>query len=70
MPQFGHGASLDLPDPLTRQVEVLTDLFESSRLASVEAKSEPQDLSLSLIERRQEPLDLFGEQRNGSDLEG
>src|SRR4051812_3695235 len=67
--QLAHRPGFDLADPLTGQVEVLADLFQRARLAAVEAEAELQDLPLTLVERRQQPGDLVGQQRRGGDLE-
>ncbi len=68
--QLRHGPGLDLTDPLTGQVEVLTDLFERAGLAPIETEAQLQDLALTLVERAEQPGDLLGQQRRRRDLEG
>ncbi len=48
---------------------MLADLFERAGLAAVEAEAELQDLALALVERREQPGDLLGQQRGGRHLE-
>ena len=62
--------SLDLADPLAGEVEVLPHLFERPGLAAVEAEPQREDLTLALVERREQLLDLVGQQRGGGHLEG
>src|SRR5690606_3026940 len=59
----------DPADALTGEVEVLADLFEGARLATIEPEAELQDLALALVERSQQAGDLFRQQRSGGDLE-
>ena len=54
MTKLGHGARLDLTNALAGQVEVLTDLFEGSGLATIEAESQFEDLALTLVERAEQ----------------
>src|SRR5262249_45031111 len=52
--QLRHRPGLDLADPLTREVEVLPHLLERPRLAPVEAEAQREDLTLALVERREQ----------------
>jgi len=61
MTQLRHRTSFDLANALTGEVEVLANLFEGARLATVESKAKLQDLALTLVEWRQQPADLLGE---------
>src|SRR5271155_4253492 len=70
MAQFRHRPGLDLADPLAGQVEVFADLFERPGLTPVEAEAQPEDLSLPLVERREQPADLLGQQGHRGYLEG
>ena len=70
MTQLAHRARFDLADALTREVEVFADFFEGAGFTTVESETKLQDFALTLVERRQETLDLFGQKCRGSDLEG
>src|SRR5271169_2494422 len=70
MPELAHRARLDLADALAREVEVLADLLEGARLAAVEAEAQAQDLALALVERREQPADLLGQDRDRGRFEG
>ena len=50
MTQLRHSSRLYLADPFPRQVEVLTNLFERTRLSPVQAEAQPEDLALALVE--------------------
>ena len=69
MPELRHRSRFDLTDALAGQVEVLTDLFQGARLATVQAEAELEDLALTLFEWSEQAADLIGEERNGSCLE-
>src|SRR5690349_12888715 len=67
--ELRHRARLDLADALAREVEELADLFEGSGFAAVEPEAQGQDLTLALVERGEQLLDLVGQQCGGCDLE-
>src|SRR5688572_6240808 len=69
VPELRHRPGLDLADALAREVEELTHLFERSGLTPIQAEAQGQDLTLPLVERREELLDLVGEQGGCRDLE-
>ena len=61
--ELAHRTRLDLADALAGEVEVLADLFERAGLAPVESEPQSQDLTLALVERSEQLLDLVGEHR-------
>src|SRR5688500_7898212 len=63
VPQFGHGASFDLADALTSEIEVLADFFERAGLAAIETEPQLEDLALALVERSEQAGDLVRQQR-------
>src|SRR5580658_9052381 len=69
VPQLGHGPGLDLTNPLPGQAEVLAHLVEGAGLAPVEAKAQPEDLPLALVQGDQHLGHLTGEQRGGGGVE-
>ena len=69
MTQLAHGASFNLSDALTREVEVFADLFERARLAPVETEAQLENFTLALIERSEQASDLLGEQCGRGDFE-
>src|SRR3990172_9308356 len=62
MAQLTQCLGLDLTNPLTRDVEVLPDLFQRVILAIPQAKAHLQHLTLALGEHRQDGLDVLLEQ--------
>ena len=68
--QLRHRPRLDLADALPGQVEVLAHLLERPGLAPVQPEAQAQDLTLPLVERREQAADLVGQQRHRRHLEG
>src|SRR5205814_2704749 len=64
-----HRPGLDLADALPGEVEVLADLLERARLSPIEPEAQGEDLTLALVQRRQQLLDLGRQQRGRRDLE-
>ena len=69
MSQFAHGASLNLADALTGEIEVFSNLFEGARFTPVKTEAQLEDLSLTIIERSKQTVDLVRQQRRGGNLE-
>ncbi len=69
MTKLRHRPGLDLADALPGEVEVLADLFERAGLSPIEPEPQGEDLTLALVQRRQQLLDLGRQQRGGRDLE-
>ena len=61
---------LDLPDPFPGQFEMLADLFESPRFATVEPEAQSDDEPFTLVELAEELGGLGGQHRGGGGLEG
>ena len=69
MAQLAHRPRLDLADALTREVEVLADLFERARLAAVETEAELQDLDLfKLLKVFEKVMNRFEEEKKKPEL--
>src|SRR5215468_4769413 len=68
--KFRHRPGLDLADALPSEVEVFTDFLERAGLAAIEPEAQGEDLALTLVQRRQELLDLGRQQGGRRDLEG
>jgi hypothetical protein len=68
--QLAHRTSFNLTDALTGEVEVFTNFFKGARFAPIKTKAQLQNLAFALVERSQESLNLFGEQRSGCYFEG
>ena len=62
VPQLRHGTGFDLANALAGEVEVLADLFERARLATVETEAQLEDLAFALVERGEQAGDLVGQQ--------
>ena len=60
---------LDLADPLPAQVDQLADLVGGAGLATVEPEAQREDVALTLVEHRQQLLDLGREHGPGRRLE-
>ena len=69
MTELRHCPGFDLTNALTGEVEVFPNFFERARLATIETKAELQDLTLALIEWREQTADLIWKQRSRGDLE-
>ena len=67
--EAGEGPGLDLADPLPAQVDQLADLVGGAGLAAVEAEAQREDVALTLVEHREQLLDLGREHRPGGRLE-
>ena len=66
MAELAQRLGLDLPDPLTRDVEFPADFFQRSRSSVVQAEAQAQDLLLSLGQRPEHFLQLLLEERKCS----
>src|SRR5947208_16875878 len=69
MAQLGHGPGVDLAEPLPGQAEALANLVQRARLAPVQAKAQPEDLPLPLIERDEHLVDLVTQQGDRRGIE-
>ncbi len=69
MAQLAHCARFDLANALAGEVEVFADFFERAGFATIEAETKFQNFAFALVERSEEALNLFGQQRSGRDLE-
>jgi len=63
-------AGLDLADPLPAEVDQLADLVGGAGLATVEPEAQREDVALTLVEHREELLDLGREHGPGGRLVG
>ena len=69
MTKFGHRASLDLSNPLSGEIEVLSDLFERSGLSAIKTETQSKDLSFPFVKRCEEARDLIRQECERSAVE-
>ena len=70
MTQLAHRTSFNLTNTLTCEVEVFANFFERARLTlAVEAETQFQDFAFALVERCEQSLNFFRQQRSGSFFE-
>ena len=69
MSKLRHRPGLNLANSFTSEIEVLTDLFEGARFATIKAEAQLENLAFAFVERSQETIDLVRQQRSSSSLE-